>query len=950
MTKTYDQTPQIDFQVRTKAELESYSAELSRQFVAMNTDGRLHWIDQDGAYHVTSQKANVASVDPGAGDDINDGYYPLSIWINQTNSKAFLCLDSTAGDADWLEIKDTAGALLASAFGSNSILKSDTNGNPVSLPVEEDRIIGRQSGGVISSLTGAQVAAIINAFVKSTDTAADVKMMQGGASVRDVFDDYLGHGWVSGHDTYQDNGDGTVTINAGQGYLRSSQDTTAAINKYDVPGNTLTLDDNATNWIYQDYNSGSPVLASSSNPASVRGRQDINIIKVVDREGTDLRQVDSDNGWKAFHSIVSQRWFDEAIGQGYRSALRLSGASIATKGTRNIYISAGVFWAGSFRSESLEIDTSVGDTATQWYGNTSVGFTSASITQTNNTQYFNGTSLVSLTANQWTIRWEWLLSSGDQLHQMIGTGQYVSEALARSAAETIPTDIPPRLARFGTFVGAKIVQEGSSSVIDLPRWGNVFSASGTIAHDATLDKNFAPEYQHVRSNPEAGETGTKVLESDYFTGGTKVFDVSPRPIANIGLDTELTGINAPFNCTSDYYFYTISDAGVLYKMDRFSGDVISSGTVHTTYVPIVCDDDDTVLLLLSSGVRVVDTRTYQYNDVASALGSGLWTARKYNSQYFTVNSSDTLMIVDPDYTLASSVVIADVVNRVWSHDIDDTYLYGVDIDPSAGSFFVRKWDRTTGALVTSGSSFSAHSSAAYSVGLFLIDDFLYLVYQSTSPQNRVRVINPSTMATIYDGADYVNGGYSSLCSGGFLFDTRWDGVRTNVNTSILPALTLTGPRAADFSDSDSFRFKQKSTGHYYSDQDFMRAASLVKEMYPLLNPSTRLVQQVSVPDPDYETVRLSDRNGIINFQATCGQGYRLVIPDAIAAIDCFEFSVRLAPGTAAGIIGVYDDDGTGAPGTSLFSIADDPLDTDDVLAKIRISDGTYFVEDSVLSK
>lgn len=541
MTKTYDQTPQIDFQVRTKAELESYSAELSRQFVAMNTDGRLHWIDQDGAYHVTSQKANVASVDPGAGDDINDGYYPLSIWINQTDSKAFLCLDSTAGAAVWLEIKDTAGALLASAFGSNSILKSDTSGNPVSLPVEEDRIIGRQSGGVISSLTGAQAAGIIGAFVKATDTASDVKITQGGASVRDVFNDYIGHGWDSGHDSLTDNGNGTVTFNAGTGYLRTTQDTSGPVDKYTISGATLSLTDNATNWIYQDYNGGSPVLAVSTVPGDVRGRQDRNVVKLIDREGSDIRPIDAANGWRSFHTIVAQKWSDEAAGQGYRSAQRLDGAVIATVGTRNLYISPGIFWGSTFRTVTQEIDTSSGDTAVQWWGNASVGFTSSVITQTNNAQYFNGTSLASLGVNRYGVRWEWLLSSGDQLHQMIVDGNYVTEDEARTAADTAPVDIPPRLSRFGTLIGRKIVRQGTDTVIDLPLFENPLTEGGAVAHRDVLAPNEVKSTQHVyffgsfaAMSGTEGFDGQLATLSGYYAngdggGGSFVYSTSLGP-------------------------------------------------------------------------------------------------------------------------------------------------------------------------------------------------------------------------------------------------------------------------------------------------------------------------------------------------------------------------------------------------------------------------------------
>jgi hypothetical protein len=52
-----------------------------------------------------------AAVDPGVGDDENDGFYPGCIWIN--GSKIFVCRDATAGAALWTDITTTGGEAAA---------------------------------------------------------------------------------------------------------------------------------------------------------------------------------------------------------------------------------------------------------------------------------------------------------------------------------------------------------------------------------------------------------------------------------------------------------------------------------------------------------------------------------------------------------------------------------------------------------------------------------------------------------------------------------------------------------------------------------------------------------------------------------------------------------------------------------------------------------------------
>jgi hypothetical protein len=58
----------------------------------------------------------TATTDPGAGDDIADGYSPGTRWRNTVTGELFLCVDNTSSAAVWVHISLTADELGSMAF------------------------------------------------------------------------------------------------------------------------------------------------------------------------------------------------------------------------------------------------------------------------------------------------------------------------------------------------------------------------------------------------------------------------------------------------------------------------------------------------------------------------------------------------------------------------------------------------------------------------------------------------------------------------------------------------------------------------------------------------------------------------------------------------------------------------------------------------------------------
>ena len=103
--------------------------------------------------------------------------------------------------------------------------------------------------------------------------------------LQDWIDTTQSAGKVSGG-IFTSNGDGTVNITTGTGFIKTSNSATANTILFDWDTNvSVPLTDQETNYIYVDYNSGSPIVKSSLS--KVNNRDKILLGKIF-REGTVL--------------------------------------------------------------------------------------------------------------------------------------------------------------------------------------------------------------------------------------------------------------------------------------------------------------------------------------------------------------------------------------------------------------------------------------------------------------------------------------------------------------------------------------------------------------------------------------------------------------------------------------------------------------------------------------
>jgi hypothetical protein len=220
------------------------------------------------------------------------------------------------------------------------------------------------------------------------------------------------------------------------------------------------LTDEAANYIYADYNGGSPTWAVTT---------DITTLPCTDRC---LGAIASRVGTAVYTATFSQVQTDFMAKSERRlfnlyGMQRANGALLSTSG-RKVLVSSGQFYFVNNLIVSPAFDTSASSTFTYAYKNGSGGWTrQAAQTEVSNSKYDNGTgTLATAAAGTYLTSWVYVvLDEPTVLHVVYGNMAYTSIDEARDAQPPEGVDLPPELRRFSTaaFVGRCIVEQGTNT-------------------------------------------------------------------------------------------------------------------------------------------------------------------------------------------------------------------------------------------------------------------------------------------------------------------------------------------------------------------------------------------------------------------------------------------------------------------------------------------------------
>jgi hypothetical protein len=302
-----------------------------------------------------------------------------------------------------------------------------------------------------------------------------------------------------------DDTDGTITVASGTGFIRATNSAVAEILFADwasEAGANVALTDNDMNYLYVEYNSGTPQVV-----ATITKRTDENtnlFLGTVYRSGTTLHVTETTRvivGDHAFQMIARLR---ETM-----PFMRVSGGISSETGTRNIAVTAGTWWEDLTRFTTDAIDTSGADTFTYYYSDGGSGWTAVtSQSAIDNTQYDDGDGgLGTLSQAKYGIHWLYLGQDGD-FYILYGT---VDGSLTEANDAGVPSSVPPHFDEaHARLIGKIVIQKSASTFTSIQSLFNgEFSLETATDHggliglsddDHTQYKMIAPRSATVASS------------------------------------------------------------------------------------------------------------------------------------------------------------------------------------------------------------------------------------------------------------------------------------------------------------------------------------------------------------------------------------------------------------------------------------------------------------------
>ena len=318
-----------------------------------------------------------------------------------------------------------------------------------------------------------------------------------------------------------DNADGTIDVASGEAILRVSNTAGAELISAATTGDTaIALTDNDLNYIYLNYNGGTPVIGVTVTSATVNGN-DICLIAIISREGNNLTILEatseiSDQYNKLHNMLVETEGFKH-----------VSGCALSETGTRHLSASTGAFYRGLTKYTNTAFDTSASDTFEYYYRDGGSGWTEVTAqTQINNLNYDDGDGTLGVTtAEKFVPHWVYLKAgTNNELFVIYGQNEY--DTVNAAQIEDAPTGLPAQLDELGILIGRVIIQQGATS-LSLVETSFGDSFKGNVAVSGTGGLVLDTKIKTANYTAESGDT---VIVNTTSTAWT--LTLPPTPAVN----------------------------------------------------------------------------------------------------------------------------------------------------------------------------------------------------------------------------------------------------------------------------------------------------------------------------------------------------------------------------------------------------------------------------------
>ena len=373
---------------------------------------------------------------------------------------------------------------MTTPFGSvvSQLLKEADGSIPYNLPEESiylesvrglrtelDSIVAGDAGFVIDPAT-IDHDLLLNFdqdehFLKTDIEASDISMAvvdtPAFTTVQHLQDIFHSSGWISGG-VLSDDGSQNIDVTAGEGLIRATDSRTAQLLFNDWPASdTNAISDGAAKFIGVEYNAGSPQIVVKATD-TWDFNTDFPLGSVV-REGSTLHISQAEHAIGDHANFMIQRLYEV---QKFARDNITGGLILGEDGaSRFVTVSTGVIWErlNKFTISAIDTDPGGGADDFQTYKHVSGTFTlTTGVTTWPNTQYDDGTDLVTMDNNKYANLWFYLDIDGD-LVMLYGTAQYNQSALAE--LESPPSILPLRISTH-SFLAARLIFQKSASSAD----------------------------------------------------------------------------------------------------------------------------------------------------------------------------------------------------------------------------------------------------------------------------------------------------------------------------------------------------------------------------------------------------------------------------------------------------------------------------------------------------
>lgn len=305
--------------------------------------------------------------------------------------------------------------------------------------------------------------------------------------------------------TIVDNGDGSITVGDGEYHLSTNVEGRGTEN-FVITGGTFTLTNNTTNYLVADYNYGTPILRVITDVNLINETTIVPVFTAY-RSGNFLHFQNWDSLGVALANKIHQSIVKT---QRYR---RESGLALAEYPSRYLSLSSGKVWVGAV---PVSVDAIATSTDNMYIFHHSGGVWTMTVSQQyNNSQYDDGTSLVTLTPNRYAVNWIYRgIESQKHMYVTLGTGDYT---LAQAQEAKVP-NAPVQITSHAMLVGKIIVQNGTNTSTSIQ---SVFdpqftaSAEGASVHNDLTGRDVLDSHPAgaVSSTPSGTLTATTVADA-----------------------------------------------------------------------------------------------------------------------------------------------------------------------------------------------------------------------------------------------------------------------------------------------------------------------------------------------------------------------------------------------------------------------------------------------------